>query len=320
MILDQNTKLEAVLSGAPSANQPEFHVDSIDYNNANDPTVPTPARGELTGGTDVTLLAAAQAPNIRREVEHLSIYNKDTATVTVFVKTDDGTNERIIGRVSLATLETLHYEKDTGWYVTAANGAIKQGAGISGPASSTDNAVARWDGTTATFLQDSAFIVDDSGHVTSFGGNIKFPASQSASSDANTLDDYEEGTWTPAVTFGGGATGVTYAAQVASYVKDGRWCRVTCYLELSSNGSSTGAFLITGLPFPTANVTNAFQAVGIYAHNLTGVSGGIVAIVAPNATTLSVYYTGTGSVTLLTDTTVTDTAQFSFSFAYRTAG
>jgi hypothetical protein len=36
-----------------------------------------------------------------------------------------------------------------------------------------------------------------SGLLTLSGGQIKFPATQSASSDANTLDDYEEGTWTP---------------------------------------------------------------------------------------------------------------------------
>jgi hypothetical protein len=36
------------------------------------------------------------------------------------------------------------------------------------------------------------------------GAGITFPAAQSASSDANTLDDYEEGTWTPNV--GGTAT------------------------------------------------------------------------------------------------------------------
>ena len=29
------------------------------------------------------------------------------------------------------------------------------------------------------------------------GAGISFPATQSTSTDANTLDDYEEGTWTP---------------------------------------------------------------------------------------------------------------------------
>jgi hypothetical protein len=45
-------------------------------------------------------------------------------------------------------------------------------------------------------------------------GQIAFPATQSASAGANTLDDYEEGDWTPVLTFGGGTTGITYTVQL----------------------------------------------------------------------------------------------------------
>jgi len=38
------------------------------------------------------------------------------------------------------------------------------------------------------------------GSTSANGTGITFPATQSASSDANTLDDYEEGVWTPAMT------------------------------------------------------------------------------------------------------------------------
>jgi len=38
------------------------------------------------------------------------------------------------------------------------------------------------------------------------GGQIKFPATQNSSADANTLDDYEEGTWTPTLPNGGTVT------------------------------------------------------------------------------------------------------------------
>ena len=48
------------------------------------------------------------------------------------------------------------------------------------------------------------------GAIPSSGTGITFPATQSASSNANTLDDYEEGTWTPTVTFGGASVGITY--------------------------------------------------------------------------------------------------------------
>ena len=81
-------------------------------------------------------------------------------------------------------------------------------------------------------------------------GQIKFPASQNASSDANTLDDYEEGTWTPSLTFGGGSTGLTYTTRFGSYTKIGRLVTVTAQILLSSKGSSTGQARLGGIPFP----------------------------------------------------------------------
>lgn len=138
---------------------------------------------------------------------------------------------------------------------TVANLAAAIGGGVSGPGSSTDNAVARWDGTDGDTLQDSAFIVDNSGHVTSFGGQIAFPATQSASSDANTLDDYEEGTFTPTVvSTGGGAP--TYSTQYGSYTKIGDRVFVTVRVVLATLGTlGAGGVEVAGLPFTVANVT-----------------------------------------------------------------
>ena len=119
MILDTTLKLEAVLAGAVSANQPEVHVDYIDWNASNEKTSPATFRVALNSTTDVTILAAPVA-NPKREVIGLSLYNKDTASVTATVKTDDGTTERIILKKVLATLETLHYSKEDGFYITNA--------------------------------------------------------------------------------------------------------------------------------------------------------------------------------------------------------
>jgi hypothetical protein len=70
-------------------------------------------------------------------------------------------------------------------------------------------------------------------------GQIKFPATQVPSADANTLDDYEEGTWTMGIAFGGASVGVTYAtANAGKYTKIGRQVTVTGYIELlTSKGS-----------------------------------------------------------------------------------
>jgi hypothetical protein len=82
---------------------------------------------------------------------------------------------------------------------------------------------------------------------TSNGSGITFPATQSASSDANTLDDYEEGTWTPSL--GGTAT---YTTRLASYVKVGRLVTVFCYISVNSIGTGS-AIQISGLPFSVSS-------------------------------------------------------------------
>lgn len=66
---------------------------------------------------------------------------------------------------------------------------------------------------------------------------------------ANLLDDYEEGTWSPVISFGGGTTGITYDAfRGGSYVKVGRLVMATGYVGFTSKGSSTGEASIS-LPF-----------------------------------------------------------------------
>jgi hypothetical protein len=85
---------------------------------------------------------------------------------------------------------------------------------------------------------------------------ITFPATQVPSADANTLDDYEEGTWTP--TDGSGA-GLIFSQNSGRYTKIGR--EVTCYMtvEYPSTASGTNA-QIDGLPFSsaTAGVSSGF--------------------------------------------------------------
>jgi hypothetical protein len=98
-------------------------------------------------------------------------------------------------------------------------------------------------------------------------GQIKFPATQVASADANTLDDYEEGTFTPTVR---GTTTVgtaSYSGQNGSYVKVGRLVHFQLIVVWSS-GTGTGDLEVGGLPFNTTN-DSTFPAVTIgYANNL----------------------------------------------------
>ena len=80
-------------------------------------------------------------------------------------------------------------------------------------------------------------------------GNLPFPAAQVTSADPNTLDDYEEGTWTPVLRFGGASVGITYLAQGAGYTKIGNVVVAWANPALSNKGSSVGIATIAGLPF-----------------------------------------------------------------------
>lgn len=107
-------------------------------------------------------------------------------------------------------------------------------------------------GNAATFTQTLAVDKDKSfslqGASPQSGTGITFPATQNASSDANTLDDYEEGTWTPApiATFGS----LSYSGvinQYGRYVKIGNM--VQCWFKLTFTITGAGNTGISGLPF-----------------------------------------------------------------------
>jgi len=89
------------------------------------------------------------------------------------------------------------------------------------------------------------------------GSGITFPATQSPSSDANTLDDYEEGTFTPVLNFGGASVGIVYDFQQGRYTKVGNVVTVQIYIDLSSKGTSVGHAGVSGLPFTSATTVGS---------------------------------------------------------------
>ena len=92
------------------------------------------------------------------------------------------------------------------------------------------------------------------GSTSANGTGITFPATQSASSDANTLDDYEEGTWTPLLNYLWTISGTVTAT--GTYTKTGRQVFVTWKIVTSGGGSvamNAAAQMQNCLPFPTQN-------------------------------------------------------------------
>ena len=131
------------------------------------------------------------------------------------------------------------------------------------------------------------------------------------------LEEYDEGSWTPALNFGGNAVGMTYATTpVGRYTRIGRTVFATGTFVLSAKGSSTGAATIAGLPFMAANDGIAQSAPIGYASGVSGISGAVIAMLAANADRLSLYQSGSGSSGVLTHAHFSNSATLVFSIVY----
>jgi hypothetical protein len=126
------------------------------------------------------------------------------------------------------------------------------------------------------------------GGVLKLSGGITFPATAVAASDANTLDDYEEGTWTP--NQGSGLTVVGTFSSSGRYIKIGSLVCVTGYVAGSTSIAITaGSILCSNLIFTQSldacggNCTNYSinQTAGLFA------TGGSTNLYATSALTAS---------------------------------
>jgi hypothetical protein len=148
------------------------------------------------------------------------------------------------------------------------------------------------------------------------GTGITFPATQSASSDANTLDDYEEGTFTPTLLADGSNPTVGYAGQLGRYTKIGNTVFVEGYLGWNSISGGSGSVLIGGLPFAAGYATDnrSFQYLAAYG-GLT-FTGQLMSIVSNGAVYALVYYNNSGTVSSQSLANSSPAGTFRFSFNY----
>jgi hypothetical protein len=145
------------------------------------------------------------------------------------------------------------------------------------------------------------------------GGQIKFPATQIASGDGNTLDDYEEGTWTPIDASGAGLTlSVVSGAGSSGYVKIGQMVYAVCSINYPSTGSGAGA-TIGGLPYASIAGANGGYWGGITRYTTNSVV--VMAAVAPENTVFNLYI---GSGTGVSNSYVSN-LRYDFIFMYRTS-
>lgn len=117
------------------------------------------------------------------------------------------------------------------------------------------------------------------------GGGVQFPSTQVPSADANCLDDYEEGSFTPALS----ATGSTFAytAQAGRYIKIGRMVYVAIAVSLNTSGNTLTAntLSITGLPFTTSSAAGQ-RIIGSWQNSTTSYTT-VLGFINTSATTIN---------------------------------
>jgi len=137
-------------------------------------------------------------------------------------------------------------------------------------------------------------------------GGIQFPATQVASANANTLDDYEEGTWTPTA-FGGVTAGTTtYTERYGYYTKIGNVVTAHCYISGTNSGGS-GPFGIS-LPFISMTATKLYMMGNLVSSVNLAISG-IPAVYSESGTNRAYFASVDTSGTF---TNVAIAASFSF--------
>ena len=93
------------------------------------------------------------------------------------------------------------------------------------------------------------------------GSGIHFGSVQGSGSTSEKLDDYEEGTWSPAISSG------TATFSEARYTKIGRLVRFSYQVQGMDDITSNNHILVTGLPFPVQAGESAGVAFGTFTNN-----------------------------------------------------
>ena len=155
------------------------------------------------------------------------------------------------------------------------------------------------------------------------GDGVHFGATAGGNATSTVLDDYEEGTFTPAISMTDNAGSLAYSAQTGYYTKIGDLVHIQLYVQVSNVSGIAGQVRIGGLPFTPANVTNGYIAGSIWLNSL--VSGQpfdgdfmITTYLAPNDPTIRMYsLDGDGSVNQLTAGHIGSTTDFMLQYNYK---
>lgn len=140
-------------------------------------------------------------------------------------------------------------------------------------------------------------------------------------SSAQTLDSYEEGTWTPAFGFSSAPSGITYSGSTyGTYVKIGRkvLCNGRCQVTSLGTGGS-GETKISGLPF-TCSTPEGTGSIGFLRNISTSLYQSFLMLILDTSTTAAPwrYVNSSGGYSDVQYSELTNTTDIVFSFMYET--
>ena len=270
-----------------------------------------PSAPALTGSTDNTICTVTGANAIQGEAN--LTFDGSTLDVNGVVEVNNpslSTDAKLIVKGN----DTDNHDIITAYANSATRGsfAIRTGTGVS------PSFLVGTRGGSETF----ALMTNGTERLRVTDNGLTFNGDTAA---ANALDDYEEGTWTPALSFNAD-TGITYDTAGAdatggTYTKIGRQVTVHGTIYLTSKGSSTGSAKIHGLPFTSSGDDNnrGSGSVG-YIHSMN-LDGPILILEERGGNTwfyiraLNANFDGSHN---LTSSSFTDTSRLFFSLTYNT--
>ena len=119
----------------------------------------------------------------------------------------------------------------------------------------------------------SGTVILKGGTTSADGTGITFPATQSASANANTLDDYEEGSWTPNLSGSSGGVYTMGGVNAGRYIRIGRMVWATATLQWTGRTTAfSGNLWVAGLPF-TSTGNRASGSMGAISYGLSFTAG-----------------------------------------------
>mgnify|MGYP003148093211 CR=1 FL=1 len=155
-----------------------------------------------------------------------------------------------------------------------------------------------------------------SGHGLNFGST-----SDVSGMTSELLDDYEEGTWTPSIIGAAGQSGQVYSVQQGGYTKVGNLVLCRFNLQLSTEGSFSGGYLLlSGLPFTLIGTPITVHLNGLYFVTLAAnyISLNLQAYEGTNSAYIWAKKSATTSREYLGTSDLTATTQLTGAFCYAT--